>query len=524
MRQMVRVEVCPDADQAVRSGVLGNLYVCLYHRLAIYHLMNVAKRSNGVDHRPQKPSNLGKVGQSIRQSGECRLRREGPVEIKYLYILLCEGKPREAYWEAYWEIAVARQNRLKLRNPDHAAFAHHVASEERHLKDVLAAHRNGAANDKKHLAASVAWVLRGQAATPDAGVSRGYFPISGGWEASYPETTGYLITSLFAYAAQYRRNDVRAAAMAMADWEIEIQMPNGAVQGGAVVPRERQTPAAFNTGMVLDGWCSAYEASHEPRYLEAGRAAARFLLSNMDADGYFIANGDFVSRGETKTYNCLCAWSMLRLARFTCDAELERAAVCAVQAALRREADNGWFANNDLVMSNAPLTHTIGYTLQGVFEVGVLAEREDFIAAAERGLDSALARQRPDGFLAGRFDRHWKAAADFVCLTGSCQLAIVAYRFAEALGRREFLASADHLIDFVKATQRLESEDPDIVGAIAGSYPILSTYSTAGFPNWAAKYFIDALMLRRRLHESDGRSRNAETGSPQGRRMKADRW
>jgi hypothetical protein len=416
------------------------------------------------------------------------------VEIRLLYHLLREGRPRQAYWE----IAAARQDRLKLRSPDHTAFARHVASEKQHLKAALAARGNGISDDDKHLAATVAWVLRAQKATPDAGVSRGYFPMDGGWDASYPETTGYLITSLLAYAAANRRDDIRAAALAMADWEIEVQMPTGAVQGGPLVPPAQQTPAAFNTGMVLDGWCSAYEASGEPRYLDAGRAAARFLLSNMNAEGYFTASGDFVTQGETKTYNCLCAWAMLRLARFTRDAELERAAIRAVEAALRRQAGNGWFANNCLETSSAPLTHTIGYTLQGVFEVGILAGREDFTAAAGRGLAGVLARRRPDGFLAGRFDRHWKPAADFVCLTGSCQIAIVAYRFAEALGRREFVADADRLVDFVKATHRLESEDPDIVGAVAGSYPILGSYITAGFPNWAAKYLIDALMLRRR--------------------------
>jgi hypothetical protein len=408
---------------------------------------------------------------------------------------LRERRPREAYWA----VAQARRNSLQARAPEHAVFARHIASEEKHLRACLTVPKDRKADDETRLNAAVNWVLRAQAATPDAGVSRGYFPMSGGWEASYPETTGYLITSLLAYAVEYRRDDVRAAALAMADWEIEIQMPNGAVQGGPVVPRERQTPAAFNTGMVLDGWCSAYEASREPRYLKAGQEAARFLLSNMDADGYLTASGDFVSQGETKTYNCLCAWSMLRLARLTADAELESAAVRVIEAALRRQASNGWFANNCLVISTAPLTHTIGYTLQGVFEVGVLTKREDFIAAAERGLAGVLAGQRQDGYLAGRFDRHWRAATDFVCLTGSCQLAVVAYRFADALGRREFLASADRLVDFVKATQRLESEDPEIVGAIAGSYPILGAYITAGFPNWAAKYFIDALMLRRRF-------------------------
>jgi len=192
----------------------------------------------------------------------------------------------------------------------------------------------------------------------------------------------------------------------------------------------------------------------------------------------------------------LCAWAMLRMARLTGDVDLERAAVRAVEAALKRQHGNGWLANNCLGMSTIPLTHTIGYALQGVFEVGVLAEREDFIAATELGLNNALKKRRPNGFLAGRFDQHWHPAANFVCLTGSCQLAVVAYRFFQLFGKPELLAAGDCVMSFVKATQRLDGEDPNMVGAIAGSYPILGSYMTGGYPNWATKYFIDALLLR----------------------------
>jgi hypothetical protein len=353
-------------------------------------------------------------------------------------------------------------------------------------------------DDETRLAAAVAWVLRAQQATPDTGVSLGYFPleIGGGWYPSYPETTGYLITTLLAYARKYRRDDIRDAALAMAVWETEVQMPSGAVQGGALAPKGKQTPSAFNTGMVLDGWCTAYETTGDPRLLDSGAAAARFLVADMDEAGYFRTNGAFVSQGETKTYNCLCAWPMLRLAGLTGDQQLEQAAVRTVEAALRRQRDNGWFANNCLELSSIPLTHTIAYTLQGLFEVGVLAGREDFVAAAERSLTNVLRRSRPDGFLAGRFDSQWKPAANFVCLTGSCQLALAAYRFAEVFGKRELLASADRILSFVKATQRLDGEDPNMIGAIAGSYPLLGSYMSGGFPNWATKYFIDALLLR----------------------------
>ena len=53
----------------------------------------------------------------------------------------------------------------------------------------------------KRAAAAVRWLVAAQNATPDGGVSYGYFPISpaSGWEVSYPETTGYIMTSLVTF-------------------------------------------------------------------------------------------------------------------------------------------------------------------------------------------------------------------------------------------------------------------------------------------------------------------------------------
>lgn len=416
--------------------------------------------------------------------------------IRFLFHSLRASSPRAVYWE----LAKRRERRAQLKKPEHAAFANHVAAEAERLAVSLTDDPTRADDDVR-LAAAVAWLLRAQRATPDAGVSLGYFPldVDGGWKESYPETTGYLITSLLAFAALYSRKHVEDMALAMANWEIDVQMPSGAVQGGPVAPRDQQTPAAFNTGMVLDGWCSAYEATRQRRFLDAATAAANFLRTDIDDDGYFKTSGKFVSRGETKTYNCLCAWAMLRLARLTGDAALEHAAIGVVEAAVKRQRKNGWFPNNCLTLSSIPLTHTIGYTLQGIFEVGVLAERPDLIAAAELGLRGVLGKQRPNGFLSARFDEQWRPAASYACLTGSCQLAVVAYRFARLFGAADLMLQADRMVSFVKATQLLEGDDPNIVGAIAGSFPILGNYMSAGYPNWATKYFIDALLARNAL-------------------------
>jgi hypothetical protein len=143
-----------------------------------------------------------------------------------------------------------------------------------------------------------------------------------------------------------------------------------------------------------------------------------------------------------------------------------------------------------------PLTHTIGYTMQGVLEVGIGSGREDFVSASERCLVGILPSISANGALPGQLDSHWNPAARWVCLTGSAQIAIVAYRLAELLGKREYAIAADRLVDFLKAVQHTRTGVAGIDGAIAGSYPITGGYMSFGYPNWATKYFLDALMIQ----------------------------
>src|SRR3990167_1326772 len=166
-----------------------------------------------------------------------------------------KGSLRSTYWSA---AAFAAEVRALFR-PNNGAFRGEVIRNQ--LRFSFSSVSPVTGETSKRARAAVNWILRAQSATHDDGVSLGYFPcnINGdGWHPSYPETTGYIITSLLAFARKFDDPAVAAAAMRMAAWEIAVQMPSGAVQGGPVCTPERQTAAAFNTGMVLDGWCSAY--------------------------------------------------------------------------------------------------------------------------------------------------------------------------------------------------------------------------------------------------------------------------
>jgi len=406
---------------------------------------------------------------------------------------LFRGGLRQTYWDAS---ALGREIRA-LWNPRNKAFRAEVLRNHRRFLTGSVEPISGQTDICAR--AAVDWILRAQAATPDDGVSLGYFPCddsADGWRASYPETTGYIITSLLAYARKTGDGTVASAAMRMAHWEAAVQMPSGAVQGGPVCPPERQTAAAFNTGMVLDGLCSACQHQPDEKLLAAARGAADFLVDDLDEQHYFKTNGAFVSKGEIKTYTCLCAWAIHRFGDISGEERYRAAAVAVIGAALRQQQPNGWFAHNCLTHSASPLTHTIGYTLQGVLEVGILAGRQDFVDAVRRSLDAILPRIRPNGFLPGRFYADWEPAGFWSCLTGSAQIAIVCYRLAEHAGERRYRDAADRLVDYLKALQLRQSDDASAVGAIAGSFPLFGAYMRAGYPNWATKYFLDAAMLQ----------------------------
>lgn len=411
--------------------------------------------------------------------------------------------------KAYWQLATKARRARRLLRPENRGFGREVLRS--HWNALFGSVRPVTGGGERAAKAAVQWLLRAQAATPDDGISLGYFPtdVAGGWMPSYPETTGYIIPSLLEYAALVGSAQIRERALAAARWECEVQMASGAVQGGPVCDPSRQQAAVFNTGMVLQGWSAAWRASREDRFLESALKAARFLVNDLDDDGHLRTHGPFVTPARIKTYNVLCAWGLLLTARNSGEGAFEAAAVRMAEAALGQQRPNGWFANNDLVDPARALTHTIGYTLQGLLEVGALTGRADFIVAARKGAEAVVPRIKPNGYLAGRFDRNWDPAVASVCLTGSAQLAVVMYRLDELAGDHLLRPHADRLVNFLKAVQPRGCSDPAIDGAIGGSFPLMGEYMSAGYPNWACKYFLDAVMLQSRAHAASGAATSA---------------
>ena len=361
------------------------------------------------------------------------------------------------------------------------------------LRDLLRAPASRPQSDIIHLGAAIDWLCRAQdvrnGEADSGGVSAGW-SFEDGWLPSYPETSGYIVETFIAAARILERQDLVARAHRIVDWELSIQHPDGAFPGHFGEPGSQ--PVIFNTGQIMHGMLAGHLQLGRPECLESAVKAGYWLARHQDDDGCWRR---FEHNGVPHTYNTRGTWALLATSTIAGDTKLKDAALRNLEWALAQQRPSGWFANNAFTPDREPFTHTIAYAIRGFLECGVLLGDERYLAAAVRAARAVASVQRADGWLAGTYSEGWAAGAHYCCLTGVAQMSLNWTRLAQEAGAAGLRENARRGIAFVKGHQRIDDPDPIVRGAIAGSAPIWGRYSMFEFPNWAAKFFADALMM-----------------------------
>jgi hypothetical protein len=363
------------------------------------------------------------------------------------------------------------------------------------------------AEHEPHLVAAIEWLVRAQDATPDGGFSRGYSLTpdrqfgARGWQPSYPETSGYIIPTLYAAARRLGRGDLAARSARAAAWEIEIQLPSGAVRGGVI--GEPVSPAVFNTGQVLLGWLAAFEETGQGIFADAARRAACYLVAMLDPDGHWRRGNSCLVRADTTLYNTRTAWALAEAGHRLENDALLAAAARNLSAAAGLQAPNGWLPRCCLTDPQRPLLHTLAYAIRGLLEGGRVLGDAGLIHAAERAAGPLAASVRADGWMPGRYRADWSGAVRWSCLTGQAQMANNWMRLAEITRDTRWLQPVSAVLQFLKRTQNRFSTDPGLEGGIKGAWPVGGGYGAYEVLNWATKFFADALM-RHEAVEANG--------------------
>lgn len=344
-----------------------------------------------------------------------------------------------------------------------------------------------------HLAAAVDWLCRAQDVRdgrPDAGGVSAGWSFEDGWLPSYPETTGYIIETMLAAARALQRPELVDRAQRMIDWELSIQLPDGAFPGHFGEPGSR--PVIFNTGQIMHGLIAGHTQLRRDDCLASAVRAGHWLAGQQDDDGCWRR---FEHNDTPHVYNTRAAWPLLATGLIAGEPRLVRAARRNLDWALTQQTASGWFATNAFVPGRSPFTHTIAYAVRGFLEAGVLLGEQRYLDAALKAGRGIAAVQRADGWLAGTYQDGWVADASYACLTGVAQMSLNWTRLAQATGAQALRSHARSALSFLKTTQRLDHADPAVRGGLAGSAPIWGDYARFEYPNWAAKFFADALLM-----------------------------
>ena len=347
---------------------------------------------------------------------------------------------------------------------------------------------------------SLEWLCHSQDRVGSGGVGCYEF---GGWTAGYPEVTGYVIPTVWDCSQLLRREDLAERAVRMADWELRVQKPGGGFE--SFYEGDGQPPVVFNTGQVLRDLLRTYRETGRTAYLEAARRSADWITSNQERDGSW---GVTNYGGLTRVYDTYVAAPLADLGIETGTDDYIRCAERNYEFALGHQHSNGWFdlCDNTAGGNDAPVTHTLCYTIDGLLEGAALLGRPDLAAAAGKAADRLASLVDPSGRLPARFDSSWAPTTSYVCVTGSAQLGVILMKLYSDTGERRYRDVSARLIDFLAYVQQLNGVGRARTGGLPGSYPIWGRYVPLKYPSWPTKYFLDLLVLASRSDRQPGAS------------------
>ncbi len=374
------------------------------------------------------------------------------------------------------------------------------------LSQVSYSHRNAdkGYQDEDHLMAAAQWLEQAQDATSDDGVT-GRYGLTSGWTSSYPETTGYIIPTLLQLADESGDRRFYDRAERSVEFLLGLQLQNGAFPGGEV-HENVDNPSPFNTAQIVNGLIAWHKVSGCQRTEESLRRAGDWLVSVQDDDGAFRHH---FYNDEASTYSAHLSCWLAELGEHFGNQHYLAGAHRHMDWVLQHyDAKAAWFdlCGFDTLQhaDREAFTHTIAYTIWGVLYCGRVFERNDLISAARQSARKIAHRLELSRTLPGILNFEAKGNKDFVCLTGSAQMALIWMELFELDGDLWWLNPAFKAIDEVKRAQFMDNSNAAIRGGIAGSHPVWGPYIRNALPNWAPKFFIDAVLKKRDILEKLG--------------------
>jgi hypothetical protein len=345
----------------------------------------------------------------------------------------------------------------------------------------------------EHLKATLDWLLL--SIDKGYGGSCAHFSPLFGWSPPYPETTGYIIPTLLQAGATLKDSRYKEAALSTGQWLLSIQRPDGGWPGGMYLAGRPKSPSVFNTAQIIEGMVALARLQPEGPWLLALVRAARWLADGVDTEGLWQMGNYRV--GVNPSYYTQVAWPMLQAWQLCRDYTVRTAAERVLARIVALRTRHGSIANWGFDPGKPAYIHTIGYTLRGLIESAYALDKwEAYGEPCEDALERLVRKAEfSNGRLPGAYHDNWRPVNWYSCLTGNSQVALCLMRFENRATDLRLVNAAAKLVDNVCANQRIVGLRNASYGAISGSAPFWGRYMFIRYPNWAAKYHADSLMM-----------------------------
>lgn len=464
----------------------------------------------GAGPRPGSRSHWPRVRRWMRQAGchRVRLRGSGAGPEAYRRFFAGMMDPvvvRASRGSADLEIGPVRRLAARCERAFKSSRLNNTAARAELADEARRAASSPTPSDT-HLREALDWLARAHDATGRRGVSRGYavgwmpyFDLKG-WEPAYPETTGHIIPSLFDAGALPGFEECRARAIELTEWELELQLPTGAVMWGTV--GHGPVASVFSTGQVMFGLERALRETRDGRYGEALDRAARFLVASQDSDGAFRVGRSPFSRRRSSADHARVGWALTVAGEVLGVADYRTAGLRCLRQCLVSQQSNGWFADLASPGAEAPFTENICFAVEGLLGGGEVTGDQQLLDAARLAAGRLAGCVGPTGRLPARLDADWRPTVTWDCLPGSAQLSALFLRFHLRWPDTRYRDPGVRLLRFLELTQNCDSADPGLRGGIKGAFPFDAGYGRFQTLNYATRYFVDALLLERALDRS----------------------
>jgi hypothetical protein len=350
-----------------------------------------------------------------------------------------------------------------------------------------------------HLRSAALWLAEAQDATITAfqkGGVAGRYLLGQGWTDAYPKTTGDLIPTFLALDKLFPDDGFEDRAKACVNFLRPLQMSDGAYPAGEITSGP-QTPSSFNTAQILCGLMAWHRHTGDEVSLGSALRAGDWLVAAQSRDGPWRQH--FIG-GIPSTHDAYIGCWLAELGEMTGDSRYFNAARRNLNWVLgKQDKTTGWIdlAGYDRAQQKKreALTHSIAYTLMGMLRSALILEDEKAIAAVRQAALGVARLLERKGWLPAVLDWQWQPQTAHACLTGNAQMAELWLTLHQLAPDKHLFDAAVVALDIVKRSQSLDNPDPGIRGGISGSNPVWGEYIFMALPNWAAKFFVDALML-----------------------------